>query len=337
MGLSLAKVPIRRRKTILALLALGVAPLAARAQPAAKPARIGWLTANFARTVNLRESLFQGLRDFGYVEGRDFVMEIRDAGGKLERIPALAAELVSLKVDLIVVGGTLQALAAKQATTTIPIVFTTVGDPVGSGIVASLARPGGNITGLSNLAPELIGKHLDLLKEVVPDVRRIAFLRHTGGVGERVEQDLLKVAEDAARALALRLQVVEARSAADLDKAFAEIVAARVGAVSVLGGTMFFIERHRLVDLAARSRLPAVYAEREFVDAGGLMSYGANDVDLIRRAGAYVDKILKGAKPGDLPVQQPTKFELMVNLKTAKSLGLTVPQSVLLRAKEVIE
>jgi putative ABC transport system substrate-binding protein len=328
---------MQRREAILALAAIGAMPLGTEAQQSANLARIGLLTSNAARTAHMREAFYQGLRDLGYIEGHNFVTEFRDAGGKLEQLPALAAELVSLKVDVIVVGGTPQAFAAKQATRTIPIVFTTVGDPVGSGLVASLARPGGNVTGLSNLAPELVGKHLDLLKQVVPGVSRVAVLRHPSAVGERTHQDLVKIAESAARALALRLQVVDVRNPAELDMAFAEIAGARFGAVTVLGSTMFFIERQRLVDLAASNRLPAIYAEREFVDAGGLMSYGANDADLLRRAATYVDKILKGAKPSDLPVQQANKFDLMVNLKTAKALGLVIPQSVLLRAEKVIE
>jgi len=228
------------------------------------------------------------LRDLVYVEGRNVVIDIRDAGGNLDRFPALAAELVSLNVDVVVVGGTPQALAAKQATNTIPIVFSTVGDPVGSGLVTSLARPGGNVTGLSNLAPEMFGKHLDLLRQVVPGITRIAVLRDLRAVSDRTEKGLFKVAEDAARSLGIRLQFVDVRDLDELEWAFSQMSRARAGAVTVVGSTMFFIERRHVVDL--EYRLPAVYADREFVDVGGLMSYGANDADLLRRAATYVDR-----------------------------------------------
>jgi ABC-type uncharacterized transport system substrate-binding protein len=318
--------------------ALLTAPLAAEAQPAAKIARIGYLSGSLAAGPHLPEAFRQGLRDLGYVEGRNLVIEYRDAEGKLERLPALAAELVALKVDVIfAVGGTRSALAAKQATRTLPIVFAAVGDPVASGVVTSLARPGGNVTGLSLLAPELVGKGLEQLTQAVPGVSRVAVLRQPGAVPERTEKDVLKRAEVAARALGVRLQFVEARGPADFDRAFSELTRARAGALTVLPSVMFIIEQRRLVDLAAKNRLPAVYPLREFVDAGGLMSYGANFADLSRRAATYVDKILKGAKPGDLPVEQPTKFELVINLKAAKALGLTIPQSLLLRADEIIQ
>jgi putative ABC transport system substrate-binding protein len=265
------------------------------------------------------------------------VIEYRSAEGKLGRFPALVAELVALKVDVIVVAGTPASLAAKQATRTLPIVFATAADPVGSGLVTSLARPGGNITGLSILSPELVGKRLELLKQAVPGVSRVAVLWQPGGHDERTDKDILKDAEVAARALGVRLQVVEARGPEDFDRAFSDMTRARAGALTVLTGIMFLNERRRLVDLAAEKRLPAVYGGRDFVDAGGLMAYGPNLADLYRRAATYVDKILKGAKPGDLPVEQPTKFELVINLKTAKALGLTIPQSVLERADEVIQ
>ncbi len=265
------------------------------------------------------------------------MIENRDAGGKLERLPALAAELVALKVDVIVVGGTPAVLAAKQATRTIPIVFPVASDPVTSGIITSLARPGGNVTGLSNLSPELVGKWLEHLKQAVPGVSRVAVLREPGAVGEPTEKDILKAAEDAGRALGLRLQFVEARGPTDIDRAFSDMTRERAGALSVLPSALFFIERRRLGDLAAKHQLPAVYPIREFVDAGGLMSYGANLADLHRRAATYVDKILKGAKAADLPVEQPTKFELVINLKTAKALGLMIPPSLLGRADEIIQ
>ena len=265
------------------------------------------------------------------------MIEYRDAEGKFERLPALAAELVALKVDVIVAPGTPAALAAKQATRTLPIVFAAAADPVTSGLVTSLARPGGNVTGLSVLAPELVGKCLEQLKQAVPGVSRVAVLWQPGALGERTEKDMLKGAEVAARALGVRLQFVEARGPADFDRAFSEMTRARAGALTVCGSAMFFIERRRLVDLAAKNRLPAVYPLREYVDAGGLMAYGPNLADLFRRAATYVDRILKGAKPGDLPVEQPTKFELVINLKTAKALGLTIPPSLLPRADQVIE
>jgi putative ABC transport system substrate-binding protein len=313
------------------------APLAAEGQQAAKVPRIGFLVGNLAPNPHLREAFPQGLRDLGYVEGRNAVIEYRDAEGKLERLPALAAELVALKVDVILAPGTLHALAVKQATKTIPVVFIGAADPVRSGLVTSLARPGGNVTGLSNLAPELVGKWLELLTQAVPGVSRLAVLWQPGGQDERTERDMLKAAEVAARALGVRLQFVEARGPADFDRAFSDMTRARAGALTALGTALFVSERRRLVDLAAKHRLPAVYTTREFVDAGGLMAYGANVADLHRRAATYVDKILKGAKPADLPVEQPTKFDLVINLKTAKALGLTIPPSLLARADEVIQ
>jgi putative tryptophan/tyrosine transport system substrate-binding protein len=313
-------------------------PLAVVAQQAAKVARIGWLAFDRAAVLHLHEAFLQGLRDLGYVEGRNVVVEYRDAEGKSERLPALAAELVALKVDVILaVTGTPQALAAKQATRTIPIVFTSVADPVTSGLVTSLARPGGNVTGLSSLSPELVGKWLELLTQAVPGVSRVAALWQPGGLGERTEQDMLKKADVAARALGVRLQFVEARGPADIDRVFSDMTRARAGVLTVLPSSMFFNGRRRLVDLAAKNRLPAVYPQREFVDAGGLMAYGPNVADIFRRAATYVDKILKGAKPGELPVEQPQKFELVINLKTAKTLGLTIPPSLLARADEVIQ
>jgi putative ABC transport system substrate-binding protein len=313
------------------------APLAAEAQQAAKVARIGYLTGNLTTGLHLHEAFRQGLRDLGYVEGRNVVIEYRSAEGKYERLPALAAELVALKVDVIVVTSTPAALAAKQATRTIPIVLAWAGDPVGSGLVTSLARPGGNVTGLSVLAPELVGKRLELLKQAVPGVNRVAVLWHPGDYAERTDKDMLKEADVAARALGVRLQFVEARGPEDFDRAFSDMTRARADAVTVQSTNVFFIERRRLVDLAAKNRLPAMYLTREFVDAGGLMAYGPNVADLFRRAATYVDKILKGAKPGDLPVEQPTKFELVINLRTAKALGLTIPQSLLGRADEIIQ
>jgi putative ABC transport system substrate-binding protein len=327
----------QRRDFLIAAGGLLVASFATEAQQIAKIARIGVVYSNIASNPHLREAFVQGLRDLGYVEGHNLVVEQRDAAGKLDRLPALAAELAALKVDVIAVGGTPQALAARHATKTIPIVFSTVGDPVGSGLVVSLARPGGNATGLTNVAPELLGKQLDLLKQVVPTASRIAVLRQPGALGEVAERELLKGGEGVARTLGIQLQFVDAREPAEFAAAFSEMSKARANALAVLGGTMFFGERGRLVDLAAKNRLPAVYVEAEFVNAGGFMSYGADTADLVRRAATYVDKILKGANPADLPVQQPTKFELIINQKTARSLGLTIPPSLALRAERVIE
>jgi putative ABC transport system substrate-binding protein len=328
-----------RRAALAAALALAVlaAPLAAEAQQAAKIARIGYLAPNLAADPHRSEAFRQGLRDLGYIEGRNVVIEYRDAEGKYERLPALAAELVALKVDVILAPNTVTALAAKQATKTIPIVFAGTTDPVASGLVASLARPGGNVTGGSNLNSELLGKCLELLKQAVPGVSRVAVLWQAGAVDEHTEKDRLKRAEVAARALGMRLQFVEARGPEDFDRVFSEMTRARAGALTVLGSTLFIIERRRLVDLVTKNRLPAVYPWREFVDVGGLMAYGANSPDLYRRAATYVDRILKGTKPGDLPVEQPTKFELVINLKAAKALGLTIPPSVLTRADQVID
>jgi putative tryptophan/tyrosine transport system substrate-binding protein len=313
------------------------APLAAGAQQAGKIARIGYLGTNLAVSPHLPEAFRQGLRDLGYVEGRNVVIEYRSAEGKLERLPALAAELVALKVDVIVVGAEPHALAAKQATRTLPIVFATAADPVASRLVTSLARPDGNMTGLATLSPDLVGKRLELLKQVVPGVSWVAVLWHPGGAGERTGRDMLKEAEVGARALGVRLQVVEARNPADLDRVFLDMTKPRPGALTVWTSPVLYNERRRLVDLAAKHRLPAVYPSREFVDAGGLMAYGPNIADMYRRAATYVDKLLKGAKPGDLPVEQPTKFELVINLKTAKALGLMIPPSLLQRADRVIE
>src|SRR5215475_6515058 len=330
--------PMRRVGLAVVLAVSLTAPLAAEAQQAAKIARIGVLTVNQAAAApHLREAFLQGLRDLGYVEGRNVAIEYRDAGGKVDRLPALAAELVALKVDVIMAGSAPHALAAKQATRTIPIVFISAGDPVADGLVTSLARPGGNVTGLSSLTPERIGKCLELLTQAVPGVSRVAVLWQPGAVGDRTEKDALKGAEITARALGVRLQLVEARAPADIDRAFSDMTKARAGALAVWTTAMFASERWRLVALAAKNRLPAVYTLSEFVDAGGLMAYGHSQADLNRRAATYVDKILKGARPADLPVEQPTTFELVINLKAAKVLGLTIPKSVLARADEVIQ
>ena len=326
-----------RRLGLIVTLALGFlsAPLAPDAQQPGKVHRIGilWPTSLSAGQPRL-EAFRQGLRELGYVEGQNIAIEVRSAEGKVERLPGLAAKLVRLKVDVIVAAGTQAALAAKQATSTIPIVMAAVGDPVATGLVASLARPGGNLTGPSLMLPELIGKQLELLKEVVPKVSRVAVLWNSANP---LGPPQMREAEGAARALRVRLQLLDVRDPNDFDTAFAAMTKERAGALLVIPDVVFVTHRARVADLAAKSRLPAVYWTRELVEAGGLMAYGANIPDMYRRAATYVDKILKGTKPGDLPIEQPTRFELVINLKTAKALGLTIPQSVLLRADEVIQ
>ena len=313
------------------------APLAAEAQQPARIPRIGVLAGNLADTPHLVAAFRQGLLDLGYVEGRNIVIEYRDAKGEFKRLPALAGELVALKVDVILAAGTQHVLAAKDATTTIPIVFADVADPVSRGFVSSLARPGGNITGLANLNTDLVGKWLELLKQAVPGVTRVAFLWQPGILPERAEKDVMQRAEAAARTLGVQLQVLEARGPEDFDRAFAEMTRSRIDAVIVWGGVMFIHQRKRIAELAARNRLPSSYPMSEFVDAGGLLSYAPNIADNFRRAAGYVDRILKGAKPADLPVEQAAKLELVINLKTAKALGLTIPPSLLQRADRVVE
>jgi putative ABC transport system substrate-binding protein len=330
-----------RRRFLLTSLAGAVAsPLGAPAQPSAKVARIGMLSTTSLEHPQLRAALDefrQAMADLGHVESRNMVIEHRSAEGRVERYPALAAELVRLKVDVILVFSTPSARAARQATTTIPIVAPTMQDPVRDGLVASLARPGGNVTGLTFLGSELIPKRLALLKEAIPRVSRVVILSHPGGLAQQTGQEMVKEAEAAARGMGVQLHLVRAEAPNDLDGAFAAIARWRADAFLPLPSPMLFAERDRIVDLAARYRLPAMYLGREFVDLGGLMAYGPSQVDLIRRGAIYVDKILKGAKPADLPVEQPTKFEFVINLKTAKALGLTIPPALLARADQIIE
>jgi putative ABC transport system substrate-binding protein len=313
-----------------------VAPLAADGQPTGKVHRIGYLSGGSA-TASPRfvEAFRQGLRDLGWVEGQKIVIDYRFAEGRFDRLPDLAAELVRLKMEVIVAGPTPPAVAAKNAAGTIPIVMVGVGDPVGQGLIASLARPGGNVTGLSfSVGSETFGKGLELLKETVPEVRRVAILSNPANASHALA---IENAKAAARSLGVWLQLLEARGPEEFDDAFASMAKERVAALLVLTDPVFFLHRARLADLATKSRLPSMHGGREYVEAGGLMSYGPSFLDLWRRAATYVDKILKGAKPADLPVEQPTKFELVINLKTAKALGLTVPQSLLIRADEVIQ
>jgi putative tryptophan/tyrosine transport system substrate-binding protein len=309
-------------------------PLAAGAQ-AGKMPRIGWLMGGSPSSHSVFLDAFrQGLRDVGYTEGKNIAIEPRYTHGAHDRLPDLTAELLRLKVDVIVVDGTAPASAAKAATAQVPIVFTLAGDPVGSGLVASFAHPGGNVTGLSNLRGDLSGKQLQLLKELVPQLARVAVLYNPLNPAYRTYLDGARVA---GRALAVELQVLEVRNSNELTSAFSALARGRAGALLALGDVIFRTEQVQLLRLAEESRLPAMYSDKLFVEAGGLMSYGVSYPDNFRRAATYVDKILKGAKPADLPVEQPTKFELVINLKTAKALNLTIPQSVLLRADQVIE
>ena len=315
----------------LGLVSLAVAPLSAEAQPAGIP-RIGVLAPTSCSHPNY-QALREGLRALGYVEGQTIIIECRDAAGRYERTEQHAAELVRLKVDVLVTDGMSAARAAKQATKTIPIVMGAVGDPVGGGVVNSLARPGANITGLTLVTAEMNIKRLEFIKAVVPGTARVAVLMNSDNPSSA---RATRETEAAARSLGLTLHVVQARDPADLDRAFSEILKGQARAIVVLPDPMLLAQRTRIVALAARSQPPAVGEAREFAAAGGLMAYGPRITENFRRAAVYVDKILKGAKPGDLPVEQPTTFELVINLKTAKALGLTIPQALLLRADEVI-
>ena len=279
----------------------------------------------------------QGLRERGYVEGQNIVIEYQTADGRIERFPGLATELVRLKVDLIIAANTPAARAVQQATTTIPIVAPIMGDPVGDGLVASLARPGGNITGLSFLGLGLVPKRLELLKEAVPRISRVAALWHPGAFGERTTKAMLKETEAAARTLGVQLQLVEVRGPDEFDRAFSTMIRERADALMPFPSAMLYLQRRRLVDLAAKYRLPSMYNAKEYVELGGLIAYGASITDLYRRSATHVDRILMGTKPGDLPVEQATTFVLAINLKTAKALGLQIPPSLLQRADEVIE
>jgi putative tryptophan/tyrosine transport system substrate-binding protein len=320
---------------LLIILTLGllVAPLAAEAQPPTHVHRIGYLLGTTREQEPALEAFLEGMRALGYVEGQNLVIEYRGAAGQYERFPALTAELVRLPVDILMTGNTLAALAAKQATSTIPIVMVNIGDAVRTGLVASLAQPGGNITGMSIMNPEVVGKMLEILKDVLPTVSCVAILWNPASPGHALQ---VRAAEVAAQALGVKLLRVEASSPEAFDGAFAAMTRAHAGALLVLGEPMFSQHRSRLAELAAASHLPAIYRIREHVEDGGLMSYGPSLPDMWQRAATYVDKILKGAKPADLPVEQPMKFELVINLKTAEALGLTIPTSVLFQADKVI-
>jgi putative ABC transport system substrate-binding protein len=310
--------------------------VAVEAQQPTKIPRIGYLGFGSPSAIPTRiEAFRQGLRELGYVEGKNIFIEWRSAEGNADRLPSLAAELVRLKVDIIVTNGPYSTRAAKAATVTIPIVMAAVGDPVDDGIVASLARPGGNITGLSSVAPELSGKRLELLKEIVPRLSRAAFFGTSTLPGNAQS---LKETELAAGALGVKLQYLDVLDPKDIETAFRAAGKGRADAVLMLmAGGVASAHRTEIVELAVKSRLPAIYSQSEYVEAGGLMSYSANINDLHRRAATYVDKILKGRKPADLPVEQPIKFELIINLKAAKQIGLTIPPNVLARADRVIK
>jgi putative ABC transport system substrate-binding protein len=315
-----------------ALLAVAVI---VEAQQRAKVPRIGILFPGSPATFSLRtEALLQGLAEFGYAEGKTMTIEWRWAEGKVERLPDLAAELVRLNVDVIVANGTPAIKAAKNATRTIPIVMVAVGDPVGTGLVASLARPGENLTGLSILAPELSGKRLELLREVVPGLSRVGAMLNPTNPTYRPE---LQDTQDAARSLGVQIQPIEVSDLNTLQAGFTTLSRDRLRALLVFTDAILYSMRGRIAEYAAKSRLPAMYWQREFADDGGLMSYGPYTNELFHRSALYVDKILKGAKPADLPIEQPTKFEFVINLKTARALNLTIPQTVLFRADRVIK
>ena len=313
-------------------LSLLAAPLAAQAQRPGKSPRIGILHLSTAAD-SLSEAFEQGLRDLGYVVGKNLVLEYRFAAGQFERLPALAAELVQLPVDVLVTAGP-GALAAKQATATIPIVFPVFADPVGEGLVASLARPGGNVTGLSIMGTDLAAKRLELLTAVVPGLRRLALLWNPDRPGHALQ---IQEIHAAAAQGGIHVDVLEVRSPLEFDRAFLTMGDTGVGAAIIIDEVTFFNERTCLAALAAQYQIPAMYGHRGYVDAGGLLSYGPHFAALFRRAATFVDKILKGAKPGDLPVEQPTTFELVINLKTAQTLSLTIPPLLLFQADEVIK
>ena len=316
------------------VVALTVCGVKAEAQQPTKVPRIGYLTATSLSAIACRTEAFrQGLRELGYVEGKNIVIEWRSSEGKADRLPGLAAELVRLKVDVIVSGGPTATGSAKEATVTIPIVMAFDNDPVGSGFVASLARPGGNITGLSTLSPEISGKQLELLREIVPRLSRVAVLGNSPNPGNA---QVLKEMELAAGAFGVKLQYLDVLSPKDIETAFRAASKGRADAVLALASAVLISQRAQIADLAIKSRLPAIYERREYVEAGGLMTYGVSITDLDRRAATYVDKILKGTKPADLPVEQPKKFEFIINLKAAKQIGLTIPPNVLVRADKVI-
>jgi putative ABC transport system substrate-binding protein len=326
---------------VILAVSLFLVPLAAGAQQTGKLFRIGLLSPASPSDANGKPSdlavLFtafqESLRELGYVEGQNIKVESRWAEGNYDRLPDLAADLVSLRVDVIVTYGTPASQAAKRATGTIPIVMAAIIDPVASRLVASLARPGGNVTGQSMMSPDLAEKQLEILKEAVPKIARVAVLHNPANPGNAPQ---VRHAQDAARTLGVRLQILGARGPGEIDSAFVAMINEQAGGVIVLVDAVLQNNRTRVTNLAARHRLPAVYGLGEYAEVGGLLAYGPNRLDMFRHAATYVDQVLKGAKPGDLPIEQPKKFALIINLKTAKALGLTIPQSLLVRADEII-
>ncbi len=326
---------MRRREFIALVGSVAAWPLTVRAQQGSKLPRVGFMgNSTEALEANLVGPFREGLREHGYHDGRNITVEYRWAEGKYDRFPALIAELLAAKVDVIVTAGTPAAMAVKRATTTVPVVMVAVGDPVETGLVPSLARPGGNMTGLSSIAPDLEGKRLELLREVVPKVAHVGVFFNPANLFHTVS---MRNASKAAEVLGIRLLPLTVRASQDLDAAFATILKEKPDALLVLADRVYLHDRKRMMDFALLHRLPSVNAHKEMVEAGGLVSYGPSYEDMHRRAADYVDRILKGAKAGDLPMQQPTKFDLKMNLKSAKVLGLTVPPSLLARADEVIE
>ena len=331
------RLAVIRPATVVILFLLSASHGTAAAQPAGKVPRVGYLTpwsdSDPGRQRGL-EAFRQGLRELGYVDGQNIAIESRSAEGKDDRLPALAADLVRSKVDVIVATSGAATRAVQLTTRTIPIVMSLVNDPVGSGLVASLARPGGNVTGLTIMAPDLLGKRLQLLKEVVPKVSRVALLRNPDNPADTA---MLREAEAAARALGVRFQILETRNPQEIEGAFAAMIRERAGAFLGLSDAIFFTQRRQIAELAAKGRLPSIGQSSAFPDAGWLMAYGPNLLDLERRAATFVDRILKGAKPGDLLVELPTKFELVINLRTAKAIGLAIPPSLVQRADRIID
>ena len=328
---------MKRREAVAAILALGAAaPFGAGAQLTGKVFQVGYIGGSSPSLEStLVDAFRQGLRERGYVEGKNVVVHYRWAEGRIDLFPGLVADLIGLKVDVLVTAGTPAVLAAKKATSSVPIVMAAQGDAVASGIVPSLARPGGNITGSSTQYPDVEGKRLEILREIVPRLERLALLMNPANPFSAV---ILKATQAAAKALRLRTQIFEVSAVGEFDLTFAAIAKARPDAMAVLADRPFLISnRARIVRFAAESRLPTVHPFAEFVEEGGLVYYGPNFSEMFRRAGIYIDKILKGAKPADLPIEQPTKFDLIINLKTAKTLGLRIPQSLMLRADRVIE
>ena len=331
---------MKRREFVAALGGTAAWPMVARAQQASKVARIGFLVTGSLAAPDTRvtiDAFQQALRQLGYIEGQNIVTEYREAHGNVEQFANLATELARVGVDLIVAPNTPAARAARQATTTTPIVAAAMGNPVADGLISSLARPGGNVTGLTFLGPELTSKRLQLLKEALPNLSRVGALWHREAYGARTMNEMLETTDVAARALRLQLQPVGVRSPAELDSAFFSMIHQDAQAVLIFPSPVFYIERRRIADLAQRYRLPSMFVDREFVQVGGFIAYGASLADLFRRSATYVDKILKGAKPADLPVEQPTEFDLAINFKTAKALGLEISPQLVARADVVVE